>query len=332
LGLIQCINDPDEATIDIFKNIWKVIDNYKLNIENLTSFGADNANAFYGKHHSVFQLLKDKVHHLLKGKYKRLLWDFLIIFIRPVHFALLYFRSAKRVENVKEYSEFVQVDFNNLLKHISTKWLSLLRSIQRLLDKFEPVKLYFLCEQTSTNIQGLLKSFFDNGEGLCILHFLQNVLFEIHKAELQLQRSYTTIVDLYYITINLINKLRQKQSDKYYDVADVIHIDDLDKDQLNSEFCDIKCLYDSLRKKNIKLCDQMKSYVSSKTNDFYALNITDQHVAYDECDDEEIISLSDKKDKDFIRSDELWAYLLNINPNATTNFKNLICYIFSILC
>ncbi|CAF2574190.1 unnamed protein product [Rotaria sp. Silwood2] len=220
-GLIQCINDPDEATIDIFKNIWKVIDNYKLNIENLTSFGADNANAFYGKHHSVFQLLKDKVHHLLKGKYKRLLWDFLIIFIRPVHFALLYFSAQS---------------FNFLT------W--------------------------------------------------KNVI----------------------------------------DVADVIHIDDLDKDQLNSEFCDIKCLYDSLRKKNIKLCDQMKSYVSSKTNDFYALNITDQHVAYDECDDEEIISLSDKKDKDFIRSDELWAYLLNINPNATTNFKNLICYIFSILC
>ena len=33
------------------------------------------------------------------------------------------------------------------------------------------------------------------------------------------------------------------------DVADVIHINDLDKDQLYSEFCDIKCFYEYARKR-----------------------------------------------------------------------------------
>ncbi|CAF1513126.1 unnamed protein product, partial [Rotaria sordida] len=207
---------------------------------------------------------------------------------------------------------------------------------------------------TSTNVLRLLKSFFDNDQGLCILHFLQNVLSDIQQAELQLQRSYTTAVDLYFIITSLINKLRQKLSDKYYgnntrlvlndltkidptrseelmkafdvfinivikyiesyfnddsefyeklsffnaqsfnlltwknviDVVDLIYIDDLDIDQLYSEFCDIKCLYDNLTKKSIKLSDQVKSYISSKTNGFSTTRINHQNIVYDDNDDE----------------------------------------------
>lgn len=70
LGLIEIINDPHECALDIFNNICKVIDDYKLKIENLTSFGADNTNVNFGEYHSVFKLLKDKLPHLVKGKCK----------------------------------------------------------------------------------------------------------------------------------------------------------------------------------------------------------------------------------------------------------------------
>ncbi|CAF5029313.1 unnamed protein product, partial [Rotaria socialis] len=46
-GLIEFINDPHEAAVDIFNNICKIIDDNKLLIENLTSYGADNANVNY---------------------------------------------------------------------------------------------------------------------------------------------------------------------------------------------------------------------------------------------------------------------------------------------
>lgn len=278
--------------------------------------------------------------------------------------------------------------------------MSLLRSIDRLIQNYEPVKLFFLSQQASTDTQRLLTSFFNNKEGLCIFYFLQNVLFEIQKAELQLQRLYATVVDLHFIITNIINKLQEKLSDRYYgnntglilnqlkeidatksedlmkafdlfinqvvdyiksyfndniqfyeklsffsahsfnfltwknviDVADIIHIDNLDIDQLYSEFCDIKCLYDNLKKKNVKLSDQVKSYISNKTNEFYTSNTCNQNVAYEDSNDKEILSSSDKKDEDFIRSDELWAYLLNINPNAAPNLTQMICYIFSMPC
>ena len=49
-------------------------------------------------------------------------------------------------------------------------------------------------------------------------------------------------------------------------------------------------------------------------------------------DGEETISLSNQKHEVFIRSDELWAYILNTTPNATPNLKKLISHIFSIPC
>ena len=60
----------------------------------------------------------------------------------------------------------------------------MLPSIKRLLEKFEPVKLFVLNQPTSTKAQQVLNAFFQNDEGLCILNFLQNVLTEIQKAEL----------------------------------------------------------------------------------------------------------------------------------------------------
>ncbi len=35
-GLIEFLDDPRQATVDILKNICEVIDNYKLRFENLT--------------------------------------------------------------------------------------------------------------------------------------------------------------------------------------------------------------------------------------------------------------------------------------------------------
>ncbi|CAF5214549.1 unnamed protein product, partial [Rotaria magnacalcarata] len=49
-----------------------------------------------------------------------------------------------------------------------------------------------------------LTSFFNNPDGLCTLNFLENVLGDIQQAELNLQRTWTTAVDLYRIITNLI--------------------------------------------------------------------------------------------------------------------------------
>ncbi|CAF5172530.1 unnamed protein product, partial [Rotaria magnacalcarata] len=62
----------------------------------------------------------------------------------------------------------------------------------------------------------LLTSFFTNPDGLCALNFLENVLVNIQEAELNLQRTWTTAVDLYRIITNLMKKLEQRLNDKYF--------------------------------------------------------------------------------------------------------------------
>jgi hypothetical protein len=101
--------------------------------------------------------------------------------------------------------------------------LSLLPSIERLSEMYEPLKFYFLNEETpkekfTTTIKNfkLLKSFFVNNNGLCTLNFLENVLVDIQRAELKLQRACTLTVDLYSIITNLIKKLEQRLNDKYF--------------------------------------------------------------------------------------------------------------------
>ena len=106
--------------------------------------------------------------------------------------------------------------------------------------------------------------------------------------------------------------------DKITTVADMIHVNDLDKDQLHSEFCDIKPLYDYVKRKNVKLVDQVRSHILTKTNDIPAFNINHPRIELDY--NEQVSSMSNEAEE-LIRSHQLCAYLLNIRPDTTPNFK-----------
>ncbi|CAM4829141.1 unnamed protein product [Rotaria magnacalcarata] len=312
-GLIEFINDSNETAVNIFNNICKVIDKYKFKLENLTSFGADNTNVNFGKNHSVFQLLKEKVSHLLKGNcYCHVLHnavhtahDDLPIDIETILCKLYsYFsRSAKRMENLKEYFDFVQVDFQAELQlqrsyttAIDPHFIitHLLNKLQRKLSD----KYY------GNNTRLLLKQLKEIGETKCVELETAFDLF-INKV-IAYVKSYFDVNGSFYEKLSFFNA----QSFNFRMWKNVIDITDF---------------------KNEKLSDKIKFYISSKTNDSYSWSINDQTVVCDDHDNEQMISPSNKEDEDFIRSDQLWAYLLNTNPNATLNWKktDLLCLLHS---
>ncbi|CAM4830653.1 unnamed protein product [Rotaria magnacalcarata] len=106
--------------------------------------------------------------------------------------------------------------FKNIIKVIDDHQLNIynLTSIGAVLKDRLP---HILKELTAAaaNTQ-LLTSFFTNPDGLCALNFLENVLVNIQQAELNLQRTWTTAVDLYRIITNLMKKLEQRLNDKYF--------------------------------------------------------------------------------------------------------------------
>ncbi|CAF4863304.1 unnamed protein product, partial [Rotaria socialis] len=172
----------------------------------------------------------------------------------------------------------------------------------------------------------------------------QNILNEIQRADLQLQRTYTTAIDLHRIIDGLIRKLQQRLRDKYFgnrthEILRQLQEIDANKAEEFKESFElfiktvieyIKSYYDD----NVKLSDQIKLYISSKKDYDLISTIDRSDSVHDNDEDDDDIALVHKNQQydEHVRSDHFWSYLLNINPKSTPNMKKSICYIFSIPC
>jgi hypothetical protein len=104
-----------------------------------------------------------------------------------------------------------------ILKHIKIRWLSLYLSIERFVEVYVPVKKYFLDQHDTCPLE--IKRFFELEEVTCVLSFLQHILFELHKKNLELQRSYTTAVDLYRIITSIKTRLQERLDSQFFGAA-----------------------------------------------------------------------------------------------------------------
>ncbi|CAF3372842.1 unnamed protein product [Rotaria sp. Silwood2] len=223
--ILDFIDDPNESAIDIHRNARQILDKYQLDIQGLTTVGADNANVNMGEHHSVFSLFREEKPNVLKGScFNHILHNgvkhghkLLTIDIEKnllsiyTHFS----RSAKRIAELKSYYQFYEQDYMVILKHIKLRWLTLYTSINRLLEVFTPVKDYFLALETE-NCPKELQDFFSNEEGHCVLNFLENILRIIQKSNLKLQRHYLAAVSLHQIISELKFNLQQRINSSFF--------------------------------------------------------------------------------------------------------------------
>ncbi|CAF4047485.1 unnamed protein product [Rotaria sordida] len=76
---------------------------------------------------------------------------------------------------------------------------------------------YFLEQHENCPLE--IKQFFERDEVPYILSFLQHVLFEIHQKNLELQRYYTTAVDLFRIITSIKNKLKERIDSQFFGAA-----------------------------------------------------------------------------------------------------------------
>ncbi|CAK1597427.1 unnamed protein product [Parnassius mnemosyne] len=64
-----------------------------------------------------------------------------------------------RTEKLKELCSYVDINYEKLLYHSKTRWLSLFPAIERILKLYEPLKEYFT---TTEKVPVLIKKFFEN--------------------------------------------------------------------------------------------------------------------------------------------------------------------------
>lgn len=66
-SVLEVVEQPHEAAEDIVTTLRDVLKKHNLDIQKLTSIGADNINTHFGRHHSVFSILQCEVSNLKKG-------------------------------------------------------------------------------------------------------------------------------------------------------------------------------------------------------------------------------------------------------------------------
>lgn len=152
--LLDFFEEPSETADTISQSILKTLQNFNLDIKNVASFSADNTNANFGKNRSCFTLLREKnsrilkngcpahiVNNTFKHAANQLSIDIEVVVLKIYsHFS----SSSLRRENLKEFVEFVNLEYQEILKHVPTRWLSLGPAIERILKFYPALISYFI--------------------------------------------------------------------------------------------------------------------------------------------------------------------------------------------
>ena len=140
----------------MFETCDTVIKSFSLDWSNCVSYSSDNTNSMIGKRNSVLKRITNvqgnqktfdvgcpyHLAHLCAGKGAKELSvnveDFVIDLYD--HFR----RSAKRKTQLREYMEFNNNAVKKIIKHVSTRWLSRRKSLERTLKQWDSLESYFI--------------------------------------------------------------------------------------------------------------------------------------------------------------------------------------------
>ena len=112
------------------------------------------------------------------------------------------------------------MEYRELLRHVPTRWLSLLPATHRLLLCWPALKSYFIL-QGEDNVADIVWTGFSCEESLnilphCIFNFVHNALNIFEEAIKRLESNATTATEVHGIMVNVEEKLQQQWVDKFY--------------------------------------------------------------------------------------------------------------------
>lgn len=152
-GFIDMPVCNDAKAENIFNCIASSMDEKGINWSNCIGFSSDNCNVMIGKNNSVLSRVKAQAPHIYSvgcpshlvnicaktaAKELSMSPEELIIDI------YYYFeKSSKRREDLKEFQEFCNVAQQRVQKHCPTRWLSLGKSLDHLLNQWPAFSSYF---------------------------------------------------------------------------------------------------------------------------------------------------------------------------------------------
>ncbi|XP_076036562.1 uncharacterized protein LOC143022301 [Oratosquilla oratoria] len=154
LDLINLYDGNEGASGEsLFNLILKCLSNHQIPLSNMIGFAADGASNIMGSLNSVTSRLRKQVPgitifrcvahsiHLCSSEAAKTLPRKCEDLIRNVY--TFFSHSAKRKHQFKDFQLFCGVKPHKILRPCATRWLSLLEAVERVVEQWQPLKLYF---------------------------------------------------------------------------------------------------------------------------------------------------------------------------------------------
>jgi hypothetical protein len=254
--LLDFTENHDESADGMFACLDKTMKALSLDWSLVSGFSADNTNANYGKNHSLFTNIlaknkdvnKSNCHpHLIGNAAKKacqqLDFDIENFVLKTFgHFSV----SAKRRNSLKEIHEFCDNEFQEILRHIPTRWLSLLPCIDRILRSWEPLSKYFI-ERVSKLSKQIYKSWQLNIESKeapekveLYLLFVSQAMELFQSAIINCEGNEVSSGEAFNIMSTLKTNLENRLKKKYFGFLVSQRLKYMDEeivDELEADFC-----------------------------------------------------------------------------------------------
>lgn len=199
--LDMCLSSGSTAE-KLFQGINDCLASHRIPWENCVAFSVDNTNVNMGTNNSILTRVKQQnpsvyfngcqchvVHNTSAAAAKAfnavIGFDVEDLLVDIYHWFLY---STKRKCKLAEYAEFCDQEYRKILKHVSTRWLSLEKVVTRTLLQYQSLKTYFLSENDSATRFKRLHTAFSNPMTEVYLLFYQSALQIFINLNLFLQR------------------------------------------------------------------------------------------------------------------------------------------------
>lgn len=219
---------PNETSLSIANLIYETLNTYQLTPK-CVAFIGDNANVNFGgvnrnPGQNVFTRLKESLekenligvgcpahimHNSLRNGVDLMKLDIESIILKIFNYFSVY---TVRTESLKEFCEYVEINYQPLLRHSKTRWLSLFPCVEGILKLYPALKEYFLSQRTTPY---LIKSFFENTTSEAYLWFTHS-LMSIYQANLaKIEEEHNSVLEISKILQSVLHMLRNRRNNNF---------------------------------------------------------------------------------------------------------------------
>ncbi|XP_043381024.1 uncharacterized protein LOC114021903 isoform X1 [Chelonia mydas] len=284
--VLDFFEDADETSEAIANNIRSCLQNAGLIHNKIVAYGADNASVNFGKHKSVLVHLKQMldlpnlvpghcsthiVHNTAKHGLKMLSYDVENLVIKVFS---EFSSSAKNVSELKEFFDFLETDYSEILRHVPTHFLTLFTAVDRLLKHWPALKSYFVKkgeEKVSCAIWAFLSEQEDavSDDDIITLpelyvYFVHNILSQFNNTIKVLESDYVQVTELYGVFNRLRREIQNRQEQGFYGYKVTQFLKKLPPNEQNKFVGDAQRAY-------TRMLQYLEKWFDFSENSFYVL-------------------------------------------------------------